>query len=111
MTRSVTLICVLVLFSLNHKNSAVKLGFQIFILQTNVVCPVIDIIDDNTLEYRSGDSWGLKVGKMNYLSIIVIKLTEPLQAGLTGTSSSTGTQFLTTRRRSTVTQQSQVGDC
>ena len=76
-----------------------------------MVCPVIDVIDDDTLEYHYRDSGGVNVGKKNCISVIVIKLTEHLQAGLTGTSSSTGTQFLTTRRRSTVTQQSQVRDC
>ena len=70
MTRSVTLICVSVLFSLNHKNSAVNLGLQIFTPQTNVVCPVIDVIDDDTLEYHYRDSGGVNVGKMNFLSII-----------------------------------------
>ena len=46
-----------------------KLGFQIFILQTNVVCPVIDVIDDDTLEYHYRDSGGVNVGKMNCLSV------------------------------------------
>ena len=35
-----------------------------------MVCPVIDVIDDDTLEYHYRDSGGVNVGKMNCLSII-----------------------------------------
>lgn len=33
---------------------------------TNVVCPVIDVIDDNTLEFHFRDSTGVNVGGFDW---------------------------------------------
>ena len=50
---------------MNLIKTVVDLLLQNFTLQTNVVCPVIDVIDDDTLEYHYRDSGGVNVGKIS----------------------------------------------